>query len=675
MTFKTETAETVFRRTYSRELPDGTSETWPQTVKRVVDGNLALVAERYIEPGEREALTALLLDFKALPAGRHLRSSGVSDFALNNCWAAPWDTGDVARHFSFTMMRLAEGGGVGTNYSSRYLDGMPAVAVPTEVHIVCDPEHPDYGDLKKAGLLSDAYGHQSAGAFPVGDSREGWADALSDLIRTAHDPSTKHSARVYDVSRVRCKGAALKAFGGTASGPQPFAQMLRAIGRIIQDTPQGRRLSGIQCMEIDHEIAQCIVSGGVRRSARMSLMHWDDPEIHDFLACKKDLTRHWTTNISVEIDSRFVQGLDGTVNIFEHEERVKAREVYRALCEGMLRDGEPGFWNSSLSAAGEPDGVFTVNPCAEALLTPSEPCNLGSINLGEFVDVQAGVRWSELVEAHRLMTRYLIRATFAPVADEESQTAISRMRRIGLGHLGFADYLARLGVPYAAAAYNPNIVEDLEELAEVVDQAAAEYAHQLRIPVPVKKRVIAPTGTISKLAGSSGEAVHPIFGKHFIRRIRFSNVDPREAAQVEEYKAKGYRAEPCLYAANTTVVEIPTKDPLVAEVGEDIQDAGDLTIEDMLNVQRLYQQAWADQAVSYTVNINPDRYTVEDLMQALRGYLGTLKGATVFPEVSRDQAPYERISPMEYEAHAKRLGIEVEDTGYDEICASGACPL
>ncbi|MFE4513789.1 ribonucleoside-triphosphate reductase, adenosylcobalamin-dependent [Kitasatospora sp. NPDC056783] len=674
MNFKTETAETVFRRTYSRELPDGTSETWPQTVTRVVDGNLALVAARYIEPGEREALTALLLDFKALPAGRHLRSSGVADFALNNCWAAPWDTDDVARHFSFTMMRLAEGGGVGTNYSGRYLDDMPAVAVSTEVHIVCDPEHPDHGDLEKAGLLSDTYSHKWAGAFPVEDSREGWADALSDLIRTAHDPSTKHSARVYDVSRVRRKGAALKAFGGTASGPQPFAQMLRAIGRIVQGTPAGRRLSGIQCMEIDHEIAQCIVSGGVRRSARMSLMHWDDPEIFDFLSCKRDMSKHWTTNISVETDSEFVKALEDKPNVFEHEER--AREVYRALCEGMLHDGEPGFWNSSLSAVGEPDGVFTVNPCAEALLTPAEPCNLGSINLGAFVDTETGVQWAELVEAHRLMTRYLIRATFAPVADPESQQAISRMRRIGLGHLGFADYLARLGVPYAAAAFNLNVIEDLEELAEVVDQAAAEYAHQLRIPTPVKKRVIAPTGTISKLAGSSGEAVHPVFGRYFLRRIRFSDLDPREVAQVKDYKARGYHTEPCQYAANTTVVEIPTRDPLVAEVGEEgVQDAGDLTIEDMLGVQRLYQQAWADQAVSYTVNIDPDRYTVEDLMQTLEGYLDTLKGATIFPEVSRDQAPYERISPMEYEAHAKRLGIEVEDTGYDEICASGACPV
>ncbi|MFI2607698.1 ribonucleoside-triphosphate reductase, adenosylcobalamin-dependent [Kitasatospora sp. NPDC018619] len=674
--FKTPTAETVFRRTYSRELPDGTSETWAQTVERVVNGNLALVPERYIEPGEREALMNLLLDFKALPAGRHLRSSGVADYALNNCWAAPWDADDVARHFSFTMARLAEGGGVGTNYSSRYLEGMPAVAVPTEVHIVCDPEHSDHDEMEEAGLLSETYSHKWAGAFPVEDSREGWTDALADLINTAHDPRTKHVTRVYDVSRIRRKGAPLKKFGGTASGPQPFAQMLLNIGRIIQATPPHRRLSGIQCMEIDHEIAQCIVSGGVRRSARMSLMHWEDPEIDAFLSCKRDMSKHWTTNISVEIDHRFVQALDDTVNIFEHEERVKAQEVYRALCEGMLHDGEPGFWNSSLSAVGEPDGTFTVNPCAEALLTPAEPCNLGSINLGAFVDQETGLQWSELVAAHRLMTRYLIRATFAPVADLESQKAISRMRRIGLGHLGFADYLARRGVLYSKAAFNLNVIEDLEELAEVVDQAAAEYAHQLRIPTPVKKRVIAPTGTISKLAGSSGEAVHPIFGRYFIRRIRFSNVDPREAAQVEEYKAKGYHTEPCLYAANTTVVEIPTKDPLVSEVGEgSVQDAGELTIEDMLNVQRLYQQSWADQAVSYTANIDPNRYTVEDLMQILKGYLGDLKGATIFPEVSRSQAPYERISPMEYEAHAKRLGIEVEDTGYDEICASGACPI
>jgi ribonucleoside-triphosphate reductase len=661
-------------------------EEWPETVRRVVDGNLKLVEPRYIEEGEREALIDLIESFKVLPAGRHLKSSGVNDFALNNCWAAGWDPAKPEEHFTFTLLRLAEGGGVGSNYSARYLEDFPAVQVPVQVHIVCDPEHPDYLDMVEAGLISTEYSHDWAGAYAVEDSREGWAEALGDLIRTAHDPKTRHTQRVYDVSRVRCKGSPLKTFGGTASGPEPFAEMMQEIGLILTGVFHRAdvldvfsSINGIHAMMIDHAIAKAIVAGGVRRSARMSIMRWDDPLIFEFISIKKE-GGHWTTNISVEVDQEF---LDQLVILSTELGPIAPRsyvanDVLKAIAEGMLHNGEPGVWNSALTAEGEVDGTFTTNPCGEATLTPWEPCNLGSVNLAAFVDSDGQVHSLEVEKAHRLITRYLIRATFAEVADGKSADAISRYRRIGVGHLGFADYLYKQGLQYVEAtpAYS-NVFEDLEEWASVVDEAAAEYANELRTPVPIKKRVIAPTGTISKLAGVSGEATHAPFADYFIRRIRFSTVDPNEVSQVEEYRKKGYRVEPCQYAANTAVVEIPTKDSLLDELEfpEYFQHAGDLTIKDMLNVQRLYQKYWADQAVSYTANVPAGEYTAEGLAVLLAEYLPELKGVTVFPEMSMPQSPYERISFEEYKARAEEVGIEVTDTGFDEVCASGACPV
>ncbi|MGW2539342.1 ribonucleoside-triphosphate reductase, adenosylcobalamin-dependent [Kitasatospora sp. NPDC001574] len=682
MTFKTETAQTVYERTYRREKADGTLETWPETVRRVVDGNLKLVDSRYIEPGEREALTNLIEDFRVLPAGRHLKSSGVNDFALNNCWAAGWDSARPEEHFTFTLLRLAEGGGVGCNYSGRYLADYPHVQVPVRVHIVCDPEHPDYLDMIEAGLISKKFAHTWAGAYGVEDSREGWAEALGDLISTAHDSYTVHIDRVYDVSRVRHKGAALRSFGGTASGPAPFAELLISVGRVLagkvqvdDDDPAGlvrylgSSLTGMDAMAIDHEIARCIVSGGVRRSARMSIMHWADPQIAEFLACKENQAQHWTTNISVEVDGEFItQARAGGE---------KAALVLAELAAGATRNGEPGFWNSSLTAEGEVDGTYTTNPCGEATLTEWEPCNLGSVNLGTFVDRMGHVDFKGLHQAHRLLTRYLIRATCAPVADPKSAEAIKRYRRIGVGHLGFADYLARQGIRYSDAPDFWLVAANLSEFAAVVDQAAADYANQLRIPVPIKKRVVAPTGTISKLAGASGEGIHAPFAAYFNRRIRFSLLEPEEARKVEEYRGAGYQVEPCIYAANTAVVTIPTRDALLDEVldPEYVQHAGQLTLEDMLRVQQLYQEYWADQAVSYTASVDPEKYTTEDVQRILLDFMPTLKGSTIFPELSRAQAPYERISREEYEAEAARLGIEVTDTSYDEICASGACPV
>ncbi|MEU3278168.1 ribonucleoside-triphosphate reductase, adenosylcobalamin-dependent [Streptomyces antibioticus] len=664
MTFSTETAEAVFKRTYSRVKPNGQQETWEETTERVVDGNLALVDARYIEPGEREALLDLIRSFKVLPAGRHIKSSGVNDFALNNCWAAGWDPAKPEEHFTFSLLRLAEGGGVGANYSSRYFEGFPDLAIPVEVRIVCDPEHADYLDLVEAGLISTEYSHEWTGAYQVQDSREGWAEALGDLVRTAHDPKTRHAARVYDVSRVRAKGTPLKAFGGTASGPQPFGQMLKAVGQVLKEG-SGRPLHGIDGMRIDHEIAQCIVSGGVRRSARMSIMHWRDPLIWTFLRIKAE-GGHWTTNVSVEIDDDFIGLLDKMSS--------PSMSIFREIAKGMLRNGEPGIWNSSLTANGEVDGTYTTNPCGEATLTPWEPCNLGSVNLGAFVDDNGEIDDEGLVKAHRYLTRYLIRATFARVADPKSAEAIAKYRRIGVGHLGFADFLVKIGVKYSDATRR-GIGYELDIMAETVTLAAREYANVLRIPVPVKSRVIAPTGTTSKLAGVSGEAAHPPFAGYFIRRVRFSDLEPTEVAQVEDYRSKGYHIEPDKYASNTSVVSIPTKDPLV-DAGEAFQHAGELSLENMLGVQAMYQEHWADQAVSFTINVDPKKYGPLDLVRALRPYLPKLKGTTVFPEMSFEQPPYERITKEQYEAAVANIrGDETTDTGYDEICASGACPI
>ncbi|WP_030386504.1 ribonucleoside-triphosphate reductase, adenosylcobalamin-dependent [Streptomyces sp. NRRL S-241] len=664
MTFPTETAKTVYERTYSRVKANGEQETWPETVERVVDGNLRLVPERYAEEGERAALLDLIGSFKVLPAGRHLKSSGVNPFALNNCWAAGWDAKHPEEHFTFTLLRLAEGGGVGANYSSLCFEGFPELVVPVEAHIVCDPAHGDYLDLVEAGLISTEYSHRWAGAYQVQDSREGWAEALGDLIRTAHAPETRHTARVYDVSRVRAKGAPLKAFGGTASGPAPFGQMLKAVGLVLKEGT-GRPLHGIDAMRIDHEIAQCIVSGGVRRSARMSIMHWRDPLIYTFLRIKAE-GGHWTTNVSVEIDSDFIDLLNKMSS--------PSMPILREIARGMLRNGEPGIWNSSLSAVGEVDGTYTTNPCGEAILTPWEPCNLGSVNLGAFVDSDGQVDYPGLTKAHRYLTRYLIRATFAEVADPKSAVAIAKYRRIGVGHLGFADFLVKQGIRYSEVADLGFVGWDLADLAYEVDKEAAAYANVLRIPVPIKKRVIAPTGTTSKLAGTSGEAVHAPFAGYFKRRIRFSDLEPTEKAQVEEYRRKGYDVEPDKYAANTSVVTIPTKDPL-ADIGDSFEHAGQLSLTDMLSVQAVYQEHWADQAVSYTANVDPEVYTVDDLVDALIPFLPKLKGTTVFPEMSFEQPPYERISKEEYEDLAAAVGVETADTSYDEICASGACPI
>ncbi|QKT07901.1 ribonucleoside-triphosphate reductase, adenosylcobalamin-dependent [Gordonia sp. X0973] len=667
-----ETGRTVYERTYSRPKPDGSKETWPETVERVVDGNIALVEDARLIPGERDELIRMMTDFQIIPAGRHLWASGVKGAThLFNCWVSGWLDDDPAKHFEFTFMRLMEGGGVGANYSR--IPDYSNFQQFLSVHVVCDPGHPDYDAMVDAGLLSEEYSSDWDGAFEVEDSREGWAAAVVDLISTYYREDVKNSNRVYDVSNVRAAGSRLKTFGGTASGPAPLAKALRSIAGTMNTHDW---LTGLAAMEIDHALAECVVSGGVRRSARMSIMRWDDPDIIDFIKCKQSGISHWSTNISVEVDAEFWERVRGPA-LDAGLRSALAREVFQLIAEGMRLNGEPGFWDSSLSNVGEPNVVHATNPCAEIVLEDWEPCNLGHVNLAAFVDPKTGtVAWSELLRAHTLMTRFLIRATFAPVTDPLSREVLDRNRRIGVGHLGVASYLAMIGQRYSDAP-NTSFDWELRSLAKYVDEAAVDYSHQLRIPVPVKKRTVAPTGTIAKMPGVS-EGVHPIFSKYFLRRIRFSTVDPDQVAQVEDYRRRGFRVVDDIYADNTAVVEIPTKDSLVEAVenigldsSDVVEGADELTLDQMLSFQEMYQRGWADNAVSYTANFNPSQYSSSEIRRSLLDRGGLLKGATVFPEASMELSPYERLTREEYEAYATS---EVAD-GVDEECGTGGCPI
>jgi ribonucleoside-triphosphate reductase len=676
------TGQLVYERTYSRTLADGSKETWPDTVRRVARGNLALVHGPDMESwpqaarDEHDELVAFMDVFAVIPAGRHLWATGVKGRQyLFNCHVAPWGE-RLSRHFEFTFMRLMEGGGVGGNYSSKYLRPYGSPRRELKVHVVCDPAHQDYEEMRAAGLLSEEYNSDWAGAFEVEDSREGWSDALVDLIDTfMTDDEVRHADRVYDVSRVRCKGSRLKTFGGTASGPGPFARMMIEIGRILSAS-KGEHITPTEAMEIDHAVAECVVSGGVRRSARMAICAWDDPFIDDFLACKADGSKHWTTNISVEIDQRFIQALN-EVTDGRHAEAVR---VHRQAVAGMLLNGEPGYWNSSYSNEGEVNEVIATNPCGEIALPPTGACVLGHVNLDHFAPKEKGGRVDRegLERAHQLMTRFLIRATYGDMTDDEQRHVMHTERRIGVGHLGVQGFLAKQGIRYSDAPHRYDVRNLLNDLYDVVRDEAREYAFALRVPEPVKVSTVAPTGSIAKMPGVT-EGIHTIYARFFKRRVRFSMVDPAQVKTVEDAVRQGYEVEKCIYdqSGNTMVVTYPTKEKLVAEVealGYDpaiVESADEIELNAMLAFQAMYQSEYADNAVSFTVNFPEGKYEVDEAAAIIQSWLSDLKGTTLMPDGTRAQAPYERITAEEFAQYAV---TSVEDST-DEDCATGACPV
>lgn len=676
--------QVVFERSYSRTKPDGTKENWFETTDRVIKGNLGLVygtPDTWTEEvrTEYDMLKAMMDDFRIVPAGRHLWASGVAGRQfLFNCHVSHWNE-QITDHFDFTFMRLMEGGGVGTNYSSKYINRYEAPKRELKVHIVCDPEHPDYAKMKESGVLSTEFSHEWAGAFQIGDSREGWSAAMTDLIGTYFLDDVKHYDRVYNVTNVREEGRPLVSFGGTASGPLPLAVMLHEIAEVINKrVATNEKLNPIDMMEIDHSLATCVVSGGNRRSARMAMVAWDDPYIMEFINCKKDTGKHWTTNISVVIDDEFIR-LQKKMTRDYHPLENQAKEVYKAAVVGMLRDGEPGFWNHSLSQHGEVAEVVCTNPCGEITLQEWEACILGHVNMASFAPTVDNPDWDKegMIIAHQLMTRFLIRASFGDKADVKQQDMVNQNRRIGVGHFGVAGFLNKLGIRYSQAPKGNFYPKLLQELYTAVRNEARDYSFQLRIPEPVKVTTMAPTGSIAKLSGDTEGAQTP-YAKYFERRIRFSTINA--ADQIQRYADEGYTIEDAMHEANTKIVVSIVKEKLVEEVealGYDadsiVESQDEISLEDMLSFQEMYQQNYVDNAISYTANVPEGKYSVEEAMAIIAKFLPTLKGTTIMVDGTRPQAPYTRLTKAQYDAV---VGPKSVEDSTDEDCGGkSACPI
>lgn len=676
----------VYERSYSRTKPDGSKENWFETADRVIKGNLGLV---YGTPDnwddsvklEYDMLKQMIDDFRIIPGGRHLWASGVPGRQfLFNCHVSHWNE-KITDHFDFTFMRLMEGGGVGTNYSTKYIKQYSAPKRELKVHIVCDPSHPDYKKMKESGILSEEFSHEWAGAFQIADTREGWSAAVCDLIETYFKEDVIHYDRVYNVTGVREEGRPLVSFGGTASGPLPLGIMLHEVAEIVNKRASTKeQLNPIDMMEIDHSLAMCVVSGGNRRSARMAMVSWDDPYIFEFINCKTDSGKHWTTNISVVIDDTFIRHLNTKMPHEDEEaEWDLAWDVYKAAITGVMTNGEPGFWNHSLSNHGEIAEVVCTNPCGEITLREWEACILGHVNMDAFApqtNDQASFDMDGLIQAHQLMTRFLIRASFGDKADIKQNDMVNKNRRIGVGHFGVQGFLAKLGIKFSDAPKGTFYRHLLEQLYKVVRHEARDYAFQLRIPEPVKVTTIAPTGTIAKLPGAT-EGIHPIYAKYFIRRIRFSTIN--QAAKIQQFIDQGYEVEDCMYSANTKVVSFPTKELLVEQVealgfnaDQIVESADEIDLDAMLAFQEMYQTHYADNAVSFTANIPENKYSVNQVMQIVRPYMPNLKGTTIMVDGTRPQAPYERITKMHYNYLSGPKSVE---DSTDEDCSTGACPI
>lgn len=511
-------------------------------------------------------------------------------------------------------------------------------------------------------------------------------DSLESIFETIKNTALIHQSgggTGFSFSRLRPKNSVVRSTMGVSSGPVSF-------------------------MEVFNAATEAVKQGGTRRGANMGILRVDHPDIIEFINCKSDNNKLNNFNISVAITDKFMEAyLNGKdydlINPQNNEivGRMDAGAVFDLIIDSAWKNGEPGIVFIDKMNKDNPTPqigkIESTNPCGEVPLLPYEACNLGSINLGLMVKEQDGefvVDWNLLENTIRTAMRFLDNVI---VVNNYPLPQISEMvqnnRKIGLGVMGWADMLMQMGIAYNSEE-GTSLATDVMSFIDYVSKTeSVELAKErgcfnnfkgsvyedsnyfskkfagktsqkvndkmwAQLDKDVQKyglrnattTCIAPTGTISMIAGASG-GIEPLFGLVFSRLI----MDGTELLEVnpvfEKYmKTHGLYTEDLMnkIAKCGSVAHI---EELPDEVKRIFVTAHDISPYWHVKMQAAFQQ-FTDNAVSKTVNFI-ESATREDIKKTyILAYKNNLKGITVYRNNSR------QFQPMNLEKAKKTIEIK-----------------
>jgi len=466
-----------------------------------------------------------------------------------------------------------------------------------------------------------------------------------------------------DIMRTAASIAMVQKYGG---GTGVALSALRPKGSPITTT-HGRACGPIAVLKHLSSVSTMITQGGKRDGANMAVMDVHHPDLHEFITAKQQEGEVHNYNISVGADDAFMAAVELGGEFFlenpstgQPMHAVDPKEVFEEIVTGAWTNGEPGMIFLDQVNRDNPTPhigqITATNPCGEQPLLPYESCNLGSINLAKmlyFTDDGSNINWDRLRKTVRLAVHFLdnvIDANRYSVPEIERMTKLTR--KIGLGVMGFADMLVRLGLPYDSQEGLDVGREVMRFIASEADSASVDLAEERgvfpafegsKFDTPGGLRVrnacrltVAPTGTISMIAGCSS-GIEPLFAlafrKHNIlegQTLYYVDTAFEAAARSEEFYSESITEALSQGGSLSNREDVPLWAQRV------FVTAPDISPEWHVRMQAVFQE-YTDAAISKTINF-PNHATVEDVKQAylLAWRLGC-KGITVYRAGSREK--------------------------------------
>ncbi len=628
--FRNQLAEFVYYRTYANWIPEeGRRETWIETVDRYVafmHENLGdkLTGEEYAEV--REAI----LRQEAMPSMRLLQFAGkaarTNNIAAYNCsYIAPQKIEDFAEIMYISM----SGTGAGFSVESQNVQKLPQIKRQT-------------GKKLKMHV--------------VGDSKEGWADALTLGLRAWFDGKDID----FDLSQIRPAGARLKTMGGKSSGPEPLRSLLAfAKAKIL--AKQGRRLSNIDVHDICCKIGEVVVAGGVRRSAMISLSDLDDSEMRSAKTGQfyfEDPQRTMANNSAVYMEKP-------TAEEFMDEWLALAKSHTGE--RGIFNRGSLPFQIPSRRKRilGRKIARVGTNPCGEILLQPKQFCNLSEV-VARAEDTEETLMRKIRIAA--ILGTYQSTLTRFPYLSKSWKNNCEKERLLGVSITGQWD---------CPAVRNEDTLRKLRDRAVAVNR---EYAKRFGIPASSSVTCVKPSGTVSQTVDAAS-GLHARHAQHYIRRVRISATDALFHMMKDQKVPYFPEVGQSLSSASTFVFEFPVKAPEGAVLKDD------LSAIDQLEYWRKVKVNYTEHNPSVTISIGENEWIA--VANWLYEHWDMIGGLSFLPRENHAYllAPYEEIAKERYEEmvaampeidFSQILLYEKEDSTdvkKELACAGGVCEI